>query len=257
MPTFEALELHQPSPLTLPQKELVVALATTPIRARIKEKYEISPGNLAIRETLIDTNPLAYVDDATRGSRFCGVEHETIDINRPTFPLYVNLRNLPEVLEMMIAKEMSRSPLEDYVELCDGIPKTGKRLMELYSQIMGIQLIHLLDKIKVDDKEQIVKAEDAPEGEGQPILFGDDVISTGASKEAPLNIAREEGYKPIGVVILADRRKINAPDPDYKLYSRFHVVTATHFLASERVEIDGRLIVNPQTYQETINYFSN
>lgn len=246
----EQLELSSPSNLSESQKKLVVYLHQTPVTTRVRERVEDGSPNPKIIEIQDTINAMSFVDTDNRHRRFAGVEHLSLPRN-PLQPVYLSFRSLDQTGLRMVAEVMAEINLKKLVhapkpEVVTGIPFAGVGIMREYAKITGLSYV---DVLKKDSSDKIVKKSEKPIGEWRKLLLGDDLISTGLSKNPAINEVQNAHFQLEAILVLIDRRRFNPGIAPYNLYYAFHLIEAVHYLATQD-------LIPPSTFYEVRNYFS-
>lgn len=187
--------------LTKKQEELANLLLNTKTHAKVRRRRKQDNGSYEFYYVIRDTSPIDFRETE---EEFAFVYHE----NNPTAPLspiIVNLRKMPESLNIKIAECMAQIQLKQKPDFCTGIPNAAIPYAQDYSKITGIPYVTLFEKDDNPGSPRILPAADAPRGDGKTLLIIDDVITKGESKFRAFKVAQELGYKVLGLIVLVDR----------------------------------------------------
>lgn len=187
--------------LTAKQQGLADLLINTKTHAKVRRRKQKSDGSYEFFYVIKDTSPVDFREDP---SEFAFVHHEK-NPSAPLSPIIVNLRKMPESLNMKIAECMAQIDLKQKPDYCSGIPNAATPYAKDYSKVTGIPYINLFEKDDNPGSPRILPDADAPRGDGKTLLIIDDVITKGESKFRAFKVAEELGYKVLGLIVLVDR----------------------------------------------------
>ncbi len=267
------------SNLSKSQQELADLLINTKTHAKVRRRKIGADGKVEFYYLIRDTSP---VDFRESEEEFAFVYHE----NNPTAPLspiLVNLRKMPDSLNLKIAECMAQIKLknesthdltvgvssldrtssdsgkpttsqsglyQDKPDFCTGIPNAAIPYAKDYSKVTGIPYLTLFEKDDKPGSPRILPAEGAMRGKGKTLLIIDDVITKGESKFRAFKVAEELGYKVLGLVVLVDRGEGGRQmiqDAGYKFYAPLNLQDLLDYYL-EKGKIDQKL------YDETVKY---
>lgn len=232
--------------LTKSQQDLADLLINTKTHAKVRRRRTNADGTIEFYYLVRDTSP---VDFRENEEEFAFVYHES-NPRAPLSPIIVNLRKMPESLNLKIAQCMAQIQLKQKPDFCSGIPNAAIPYAEDYSKVTGIPYIKLFEKDDQPGSPRILPAEDAPRGEGKTLLIIDDVITKGESKFRAFKVAGELGYKVLGLIVLVDRGeggKEVIEGAGYQFYAPLNLKDLVDYYM-EKGMIDKKL------YDETVEY---
>lgn len=187
--------------LTESQQKLADLLFSTKTHAKVRRRKKNTDGTYEFYYVIRDTSPIDFRETE---EEFAFVYHEQKP-SAPLSPIIVNLRKMPESLNMEIAGCMSEITLKEKPDVCTGIPNAAIPYARDYAQITGIPYVDIFEKQDIPGAPRILPSKDAQKGAGKTILIIDDVITKGESKFRAFKVAEELGYKVLGLVVLIDR----------------------------------------------------
>ncbi len=234
--------------LTKSQQELADLLISTKTHAKVRRRKIGADGKAEFFHLVRDTSP---IDFRISEEEFAFVYHES-NPTAPLSPIIVNLRKMPEELNMKIAECMAEMDLKEKPDFCTGIPNAAIPYAQDYSKVTGIPYVTLFEKDDKPGSPRILPAADAPRGEGKTLLVIDDVITKGESKFRAFKVAEELGYKVLGLIVLVDRGeggKKMIEDAGYHFYAPLNLQDLLDYYL-EKGKIDQGL------YDETVEYLS-
>ena len=234
--------------MTTSQKKLADLLWETKIRAKVRRRKQLADGIYDFYLTVRDTRPIDFRVDP---GEFVFKHHEKIP-GAPLSPMYINLRNLPDNLVWAIAQTLAKIKLPQKPDFLAGIPKAAIPIAQAYSKIAKIPYIQIFDKEGGEAKRAVIPYKNGPKGNGKKLLIIDDLITKGNSKLEAFKIAKDLGYKIIGLLLLFDRQEGGVEELQkmgYKIYAAMKLKpTLKYFLDSGKISKDQ--------YKETLEYLS-
>ncbi|HLC87827.1 MAG TPA: phosphoribosyltransferase family protein [Patescibacteria group bacterium] len=232
--------------LTKSQQKLADLLLDTKTHTKVRRRRFGQDDEVEFYYVERDTSPIDFRENE---EEFAFVHHEQ-NPTAPLSPVKVNLRKMPDSLNMKIAECMAEMKLKQNPDLCTGIPNAAIPYAKDYAQITGIPYVTLFDKDDSPGSPRILAATDAPKGNGKTILIIDDVITKGASKFRAFKVAEELGYKVLGLVVLIDRDeggKEMIEEAGYKFYAPLKLKDLLDYYLEKRM-------ISEDLYTETVNY---
>lgn len=203
------------------EQELALDLTDFKTSARVRRRRDFGEGydpRYVLEEVVRDT---ATVDCNASSEEFALDMHRR-DIEAPLSPFYVNLRNLPGALNLMIAMGIHQIRGLPEHQVCTGIPNAGVPIMQKYEHNFRVPFVDILEKYEVEGQAFMRARQDAPKGEGRVLLIGDDVRTTSFTKDNAVRVARELDYDPI-VAVAIDREQLSPADLDRIDYPFFRI----------------------------------
>ena len=232
--------------MTEPQKKLADLLWETKTHAKVRRRKQLPDGSYDFYLVVRDTRPIDFRVDP---GEFVFKHHEQKPA-APLSPMYINLRNLPENLVEAIAQTLAKIRLPQKPDYLTGIPKAALPFAKAYSQITKIPEIQIFDKEDGEAKRAVIPYKNAPKGNGKKLLIIDDLITKGHSKLEAFKIAKELGYKIVGLLLLFDRQEGGVEELSkmgYKIYTAMKLKpTREYFLKSKKI--------TQKQYDETMDY---
>lgn len=232
--------------LSKSQQELADLLINTKTHAKVRRRRINYDRSVEFYYLIRDTSP---VDFRESEEEFAFVYHES-NPKASLSPIIVNLRKMPESLNLKIAECMAEVKLKQKPDFCTGIPNAAIPYAMDYSKITGIPYLTLFEKDDKPGSPRILPASDAPKGDGKTLLVIDDVITKGESKFRAFKVAQDLGYKVLGLIVLVDRgeggKKV-IEDAGYEFYAPLHLQDLLDYYL-EKAKIDKNL------YDETVEY---
>jgi uridine monophosphate synthetase len=223
------------SDLTKLQKELADLLISTKTQAKVRRRKQNSEGSFEFYHIVRDTSPFDFRVDP---EEFVFKHHEATP-EAPLSPMYLNLRNLPEVIVNKIAEVMNEVSLEEIPDVCTGIPNAAVPYAKKFSEISQIPYVTIFDKDDSPAHHQILPHKEAPSGNGKKMLLVDDLITKGGSKFEAIDVAEKLGYKVTGLLVLIDRGEGGTQlieEKGYKVYAAFTLQQLLdYYLESEKI----------------------
>lgn len=212
--------------LTEIQRRLVSSFFTRETQAKVTSRIVVD----GVPKLHTYQRPTSPIDFTRQEGEYALASHRQ-KIDFPLSPFYINLRNLPEDLVDMLADGLIEVSLPERPSFVTGIPNAAVPFMKRYAEKTGIPYINVVQKTNVDGKETLAPIEDAPRGNGELLLLGDDVLSTAGSKIIPVRTARELGYR-AAVLVAIDRQQMKLGDReklDFPIYSMLQVRSVFDF----------------------------
>lgn len=235
--------------LTPHQRKLADLLWNTQIRAKVRRRRQLPDGSFDFYLIVRNTRPIDFRVDP---GEFVFKHHEK-NPGAPLSPMYINLRNLPEKLLIVIAKNLSEIKLSEKPDFCTGIPKAAIPIAQNYSKLTKIPLVKIYDKVEGEAKRSVVTYKDAPKGKGKKLLIIDDLITKGGSKIEAFKIAKKLGYKIAALLVLFDREEGGVQELKrlgYKVYAAMQLKpTLKYYLDTKKI--------TQQQYDETMDYLKS
>lgn len=232
--------------MTESQRKLADLLWKTKIQAKVRRRKQLKGGSYDFYLVVRDTRPIDFRVDP---GEFVFKHHEKTP-GAPLSPMYINLRNLPENLVEIIAQTLAKIKLSQKPDCLTGIPKAAMPFSKAYSRITKIPEIQIFDKEDGEAERAVIPYKNAPKGNGKKLLIIDDLITKGNSKLEAFKIAKDLGYKIIGLLLLFDRQEGGVEElrkMGYKIYAAMKLKpTLKYFLDSEKITIEQ--------YKETMDY---
>lgn len=228
------------------QEDLADLLINTKTHAKVRRRKKKDDGTYEFHYVIRDTSPIDFRESE---EEFAFVYHES-NPSAPLSPIIVNLRKMPEDLNMKIAECMAEIPLKQKPDVCSGIPNAAIPYAQDYSKVTGIPYVTIFEKDDKPGSPRILPAADAPRGEGKTILIIDDVITKGASKFRAFKVAEDLGYKVLGLVVLVDRGeggKEMIEEAGYDFYSPLKLQDLLDYYLSKKM-------ITQDLYEETMKY---
>lgn len=189
------------SELSSSSQKIADLLINTKTHAKVRRRKKNADGSFKFYYVIRDTSPIDFRETE---EEFAFVYHEN-NPKAPLSPIIVNLRKMPESLNMKIAECMAQIDLKQKPDYCSGIPNAATPYAKDYSKVTGIPYVKLFEKDDNPGSPRILPAEDASNGKGKTLLIIDDVITKGESKFRAFKVAEELGYKVLGLIVLVDR----------------------------------------------------
>lgn len=232
--------------MTKSQKKLADLLWQTQIKAKVRRRKQLPDGAYEFYLVVRDTRPIDFRVDP---GEFVFKHHEKTP-GAPLSPMYINLRNLPENLVETIAQTLTKIKLSQKADYLTGIPKAALPFAKAYAQITKIPYIEIFDKEDGEAKRAIIPFKNAPYGNGKKLLIIDDLITKGNSKLEAFKIAKDLGYKIIGLLLLFDRQEGGVKELQkmgYKIYAAMRLKpTLKYYLESKKI--------TKKQYDDTMDY---
>lgn len=230
------------------QKQLADLLWETKTHAKVRRRKQNPDGSFDFYLIERDTRPIDFRVDP---GEFVFKHHEKFP-TAPLSPMYVNLRNLPDNLVQAIAKTLATIKISQKPDYLTGIPKAALPFTTAYSKLTRIPEIQIFDKEDGETKRAVIPHKDALKGNGKKLLIIDDLITKGNSKLEAFKIAKDLGYKIVGLLLLFDRQEGGVEElrkMGYKIYVAMKLKpTLKYFLDSKKI--------NKKQYQETMDYLA-
>lgn len=236
------------SNLSKSQKDLADLLFNTKTHAKVRRRKKLPDGTYEFYYVVRDTSPIDFREDP---SEFAFVHHEA-NPTAPLSPLIVNLRKMPESLNMKIAQCMAQIELKQKPDFCTGIPNAAIPYAKDYSKVTGIPYLTLFEKDDKPGSPRILPAKDAPVGNGKTLLIIDDVITKGASKFRAFKVAEDLGHKVLGLIVLVDRGEGGREmieKAGFKFYAPLNLNDLLNYYLSKKM-------ITQDLYDETIEYLN-
>lgn len=230
------------------QQKLADLLWETKIHAKVRRRKQLADGSYDFYLVYRDTRPIDFRVDP---GEFVFKHHEK-QPGAPLSPMYINLRNLPDNLVAAIAKTLAKIKLPEKADFLAGIPVAALPFSKAYSKLTGIPEIQIFDKDDGEAKRAVIPHKDAPKGNGKKLLIIDDLITKGNSKLEAFKIAKDLGYKIVGLLLLFDRQEGGVEElrkMGYKIYTAMKLKpTLKYFLDSGKI--------TKEQYNDTLNYLN-
>lgn len=237
------------SNLSSPQQELANLLLNTKTHTKVRRRKKNPDGTYEFYYTERDTSPLDFRESE---EEFAFVHHEQ-NPGSPLSPVKVNLRKMPDSLNLKIAECMAEMELEQKPDLCTGIPNAAIPYAKDYAKVTGIPYVTLFDKDDSPGSPRILPSQDAPKGNGKTVLIIDDVITKGASKFRAFKVAEDLGYKVLGLIVLIDRGeggKEMIEEAGYQFYAPLKLQDLLDYYLSKKM-------ISQDLYDETMEYLKS
>jgi orotate phosphoribosyltransferase len=234
------------SDLTTSQQELADLLLNTKTHTKVRRRKNNPDGTHELYYIERDTSPLDFRENE---EEFAFVHHEQ-NPAAPLSPVKVNLRKMPDSLNLKIAQCMAEMELKQKPDVCTGIPNAAIPYAQDYSKVTGIPYVKLFEKDDSPSSPRILAATDAPKGNDKTILIIDDVITKGASKFRAFKVAEELGYKVLGLIVLIDRGeggKEMIEEAGYDFYAPLNLQDLLDYYLSKKM-------ITQDLYDETMEY---
>lgn len=236
------------SELNLSQKQLADLLINTKTHTKVRRRKRKEGGAYEFYYIVRDTSPIDFRESE---EEFAFVYHEN-NPQAPLSPIIVNLRKMPDSLNLKIAECMAEIKLSGRPDYCTGIPNAAIPYALDYSKVSGIPYVTLFEKDDKPGSPRILPAKDAPKGNGKTLLIIDDVITKGESKFRAFKVAEDLGYKVLGLIVLVDRgeggKKV-IENAGYEFYAPLNLQDLLDYYL-EKGKIDQKL------YDETVEYLN-
>lgn len=242
-------QIH-PEGLTEEQERLLDHLFEIKIRAPVRRREELN-GVYRFTKDVRDTHP---IDFALEGKgEFALKDHEK-NPSAPLSPVLLNLRDLPEELELEIGKNLADIKLGELPDFCTGVPRAGRALAEAYSKYSGIPFRNVFDKGETNGKRKIIIRPEAIEYSGK-LLIIDDAISEGHSAlEAVNSIKNASHIKISNFLFVADREQGGADMLKTMGYRVYFLYTFKSQILPYGLR-KGK--INQSMYDKAVNYFAS
>lgn len=232
------------SNLTKSQQELADLLLNTKIEAKVIKRLQKEDGSYYLEATTRLTSPI----DFAKEGEFALKIHET-NINAPLSPVYVNLRNLPEIVLKKIAQVLSEVQLESSQDYCTGVPKAAVVIAKEFSQVSGIPFLDVFEKIGLDTDRKIVTIEGVKPKVNTRLLVIDDVVAHGKSKLEALEAAKTVGFY-VNMLVLIDRQQGGAQEIE-KMGCRVYCAMKITDILGYYLE---KNMISQKQYSESLGY---
>lgn len=234
------------SELSTSQQELADLLLNTKTHTKVRRRRKNPDGTYELYYVTRDTSPLDFKESE---EEFAFVHHEQ-NPAAPLSPVKVNLRKMPESLNLKIAHCMAEIELKEKPDVCTGIPNAAIPYAQDYAKVTGIHYIKLFEKDDAPGSPRILPAEDAPKDNGKTVLIIDDVITKGASKFRAFKVAEDLGYKVLGLIVLIDRGeggKEMIEEAGYEFYAPLKLQDLLDYYLNKKM-------ISQSLYNETMKY---
>ncbi|HLD79709.1 hypothetical protein A3G67_00680 [Candidatus Roizmanbacteria bacterium RIFCSPLOWO2_12_FULL_40_12] len=209
--------------LTEAQKKLVTLLFTTKTVAPIGVRETLPDGKYKIYKKERPTSP---IDFSQSEEEFAIKLHDT-NPSAPLTPIYINLRNLPEVILDQIGvvfEEMDGNDKKP--DFCTGIPKAGVPLGKAYSKQARVLYTDVFDKEEYPDGTRKIVPKAGIKGEGKTLRIVDDLVTKADTKVEAAEAAKAGGFTLKDITILVDRQQGGMDmmrDKGYKVRAAFTI----------------------------------
>lgn len=234
------------SNLTKSQEDLADLLLNTKIEAKVIRRLQKSDGSYYLEDTSRPTSPI----DFAQLGEFALKIHE-VNLEAPLSPIYVNLRNLPEIVLKKIAKVLAEVPLENPQEVCSGVPKAAVIIAQEFSKASGIPFLDVFEKIGLDtDRKIIIKEGISPKPDTR-LLVIDDVVAHGKSKLEALEAAKAVGFY-VNMLVLIDREQGGVEQVEKegcKVYTAMKLTDILNYYMEKKM-------ITKEQYQKSVDYLS-
>ena len=193
-----------PEGLTRNQEKLADLLFVTKTDAPVPKRKSLGNGKYELYKSNRPTSP---VDFSQSDEEFALKSHET-NIEGPLSPVYINLRELPDVILDQIGvvfKEMGES--ESDVDVCTGIPNAGDPLAKSYSKVSGIKQEDIFDKEDLGGGKRRIVAKKDIKGDSKKLRIVDDLVTKADTKVEAAEAAKAAGFELVDITVLVDRQQ--------------------------------------------------
>lgn len=193
--------LLSPEGLTVEQEKLADLLYTTRTSAKVNRRQRQPDGFWKFYAL---ERPTAPVDFAQNDEEFVLKLHEK-NPDAPLSPYYVNLRNLPDLLNRQIAVVLKELDSDLQTDFVTGIPQAGIPLAKAYSELTGVVYRDIFEKEVTPEGRKIIPGttEDLKRKMG---IVVDDLVTQGGSKVEMIDAARQLEVE-IAIRVLVDREQ--------------------------------------------------
>lgn len=228
------MPLKEQDPLTPSQQLLIDLLATTPIRAKVGALTREADGKRGVRYYTRDCFPIAFPE---RRGEFAFFHHRE-NPYAPRQLMYFNLRNLPERLYFLMAKEICLSLPGERPDLVTGIPNAGIPIAQHVAELLRVEYRDLIIKNETHPKI-LIPNPTSPISHGETVLLIDDVLAKGFSKMAAIDSIETQSYKIFGLGFLVERGQggrehLSKRQPPVRTYYPFDIYSVLNYLSENR-----------------------
>lgn len=155
--------------------------------------------------------------------------------------IYWDFRNPNNLLLDAMGKVLAQVSLEDNPKYVVGIPTTGGKIASAYAKYSpNITNLELFQKVDTPDGTTTITAlENALQGNGEPVILVDDVLSKGTSATPAFEVVKTQGFEPIGLLVVIDRQqggatRLNAAG--HRVYAWCNVEEALDYYLHQALE---------------------
>lgn len=239
-----------PSPdLTVEAQALINFYLYTATSALIRAVRLREDGSKNLEEYVRGTHP---IDFAQLPGEFALDGHKD-NIDFPLSPAYINLREMPNWLNVVTGATMSRVALTCKEEpmLVVPIPNAATDFTDAFAKISKLPCRHLLEKIEGPQAEFRL-AEGRSEGDDEAVLLSDDVVTSSSTKKKAAKVLQEHGFRVVGFLVVVDREQGGVEDLNrlgFSVDSVMKVRPMLRYIYRETPILQGR-------FRETYAYFS-
>lgn len=189
-----------PEGLTPNQEKLVQVLFDVRQIAPITRRIQLADGTYRFDKIQRLTSPIDFAQEG----EFAIKEHEEHP-EAPLTPLYVNLRNLPPILEDQIGLVLAET-INETADFCSGIPNAGTPLARAYSKYSGIPEADVFEKLETPQGRRII-ANKGFKASCSKVRIVDDVAAQGNTKLEAIKAAESLGLTVVDVLVVVDRQQ--------------------------------------------------
>lgn len=191
---------QHPEGLTPAQESLAHVLFDTKTQAKVRRRITLPDGQYQFADVVRPTSPI----DFAQPGEFALKLHEKTP-HAPLFPIYINLRNLPEEVLDGVGKSMAEIPSETSPDFCTGIPNAGTPLAQAYSRHTGLEYVDIFGKEETSGGRRITAG--GKDYKGGKVRLIDDLVTQADTKLEAIRAAQELGLTVTDTFVLVDREQ--------------------------------------------------
>lgn len=234
--------------LTPTQKELLDLLWVTETVAPVTRRLVNPDGSFSLERYERAIRPIDFARDGEFALKL-HAENPTA----PLSPYYINLRNLPNNLLIVVAEAIAEATQGVEADFCTGIPEAGEPIAQVFSKISGMQYRRLFAKAVSGSGRRITAFDEAFYGKGAKLFIIDDLITEADTKWEAISQAHSLNYSVAGIVVLIDRQQGGTD----QLKARGYKVFAPLPISRVFVYYYHQGMIDRAAYELCMNYLNN